>query len=309
MHGPLVGAIIATLALGSYVSADPIETAASAPVQRPRVILLRGALGVFSRGLDTLAARCRADGMNVSVYPYTQWSSVADGLIREPSDAGQPLVLIGHSFGADAVLAMANRLRLHGRHVELAVTLESVTHTHAPDNVGRALNFYSGRTKYSPIPLWRGLPLAQTANVENINLRERRDVAPSYTGHGNIDDSPQVHQYVLDRIHALNGAEPRDAVPTEGGQGVIQGSPDAAPPTMSLRIATPEYTSDVPPLRAKIDEPLAIPGAAPRAGSQAALETGYSPTAQLRRHANPAVAERGGEAAAVPAQPTSRGQR
>jgi pimeloyl-ACP methyl ester carboxylesterase len=255
--------------------------------------------------------------MQVSVYPYTQWSSIADGLVREPSAAGQPLVLIGHSFGADAVLAMANRLRGHGRHVELAVTLESVAHTHAPDNIGRALNFYSGRTKYSPIPLWRGLPLVQTANVENINLRERRDIAPSYTGHGNIDDNPHVHQYVLDRIHELTAPTPTGAIPAEvegeGGEprerGVIREAPDAAPPTMSLRIATPQTSADIPPVRAKVDQPLAIPGTAPSTAAPPAFETGYSPTAVLRRRASGAIAERGGEGGLVPAQPTSRGQR
>jgi hypothetical protein len=279
MRFQVCGALVIGAALVSSLQADPLETQPDEPAPQPRVIVLRGGLGVFSRGLDTLAARCRQEGMMVSVYPYTSWYALADQLSREANDNKRPLVLIGHSFGADSVLAIAGRLEQHNVTVDLAVTLETINPARVPDNVTRTVNLYSGKTAFSRVPLWRGLRLGPNSKVvENINLRERPDIAASGTGHGTIDDSPQIHQFVLEQIRKVQ--EPTSAE--------VAATP-AAPSTVS-RSAAPEDVMfvEVPPVTATVDEPLQISGPAPENDSleRVLRDEAFSPTV-VARHLAP----------------------
>ena len=77
----------------------------------PHVILLRGWFGVFSSGLDNLAQQLRAQGVEAKVAGHLNWSTEVAEILRERS-AGQirPLVLVGHSQGANNVIDMARLL-------------------------------------------------------------------------------------------------------------------------------------------------------------------------------------------------------
>jgi pimeloyl-ACP methyl ester carboxylesterase len=300
MRFHLCGALAALSALAPALLADPpAQPMQTESVRPPRVVLLRGGLGVFSRGLDVLADRCRAEGMSVSVHPHTSWQAIADQLAREGAGGRQPLVLIGHSWGADAVLHIAARLEGRQTPVALAVTLESVNTTRVPDNIRMTLNLYCPKGPLGRVPLWRGIPVyGNSQTVENINVRERPDVAPSGTAHGSIDDSPQVHHFIIERIHRLNGkAETAPAVSAES-------SPQATPPpagespasTTSYVMGRPA-TVEIPPLWGRAEQALQISGPAPEAPHQVARpDSAYSPTVFLQGAATPAVV----------GQPTSR---
>jgi Thioesterase domain len=302
MRLQVCGALMIGAALASSLQADPVESPPAEPAPPPRVVLLRGSLGVFSRGLDSLAARCRQEGMTVSVYPYTSWAALAEQLAGEGSDGKRPLVLIGHSFGADSALALASRLEQHNVAVDLLVTLETVNPARVPDNVARTLNLYSGKTAFSRVPLWRGLPLGPNSKiVENINLRERPDVAPPGTGHGTIDDSPEVHQFVLEQIR--NAQQPTSDV----------AATPVAPSTVSRSPVPESSTIDVPAATATAGEPLQISGPAPEDdNSQPVLREGaFSPTAVAPHLAAfsgtaPFVSTSPAPQAGVPGRPTSR---
>lgn len=286
MHLHVGGTLLALSVLASSVQANPPEPPSETAAPRPRVVLLRGGLGVFSRGLDVLADRCRAEGMSVSVHSYTLWSNLADQLARETAAGKQPLVLIGHSFGADAVLSLASRLQLSQTTVDLAVTLESVNTTQAPSNIRTTLNLYCPKVAFSRVPLWRGLPLyGNGQNVENINVRERPDVAPPGTAHGSIDDSPQVHQFIIERIQRLNGKV--ETAPAASAESPPQATPPPAAATSGASVSylrAAPATVEVPPLRGSIDEPLQITGPAPAAAESrlARPDGAYSPTALLQ---------------------------
>jgi pimeloyl-ACP methyl ester carboxylesterase len=182
MRFHLCGALAALSALAPALLADPpAQPMQTESVRPPRVVLLRGGLGVFSRGLDVLADRCRAEGMSVSVHPHTSWQAIADQLAREGAGGRQPLVLIGHSWGADAVLHIAARLEGRQTPVALAVTLESVNTTRVPDNIRMTLNLYCPKGPLGRVPLWRGIPVyGNSQTVENINVRERPASTTSY---------------------------------------------------------------------------------------------------------------------------------
>src|SRR5262249_40547639 len=76
-----------------------------------RVILLRGWFGVFSTGLDSLADELKAKGIKAEVAGHLYWSSAVADIVRERA-AGKtgPIVLIGHSQGANNVIDAARSL-------------------------------------------------------------------------------------------------------------------------------------------------------------------------------------------------------
>jgi hypothetical protein len=85
------------------------------PSARPRasvthVYLMRGFLNVFSLGMDTLATELRSAGISATVDSYVGWHEVAHAIAANYR-AGQrgPIVLVGHSFGADSVRTSAKR--------------------------------------------------------------------------------------------------------------------------------------------------------------------------------------------------------
>src|SRR5689334_20372090 len=75
-----------------------------------RVILFRGAyFGLFSHGLDEIARDLRDEGIDATVLPHNDWQRVAETV--PASRPGHPVILVGHSFGADAAIHLSRDLR------------------------------------------------------------------------------------------------------------------------------------------------------------------------------------------------------
>ncbi len=177
------------------------------------VYLLRG-LGGFSRGLDRLGDALAAKGVRSEVYQHTQWSALAAALIATRSNnrdgkpvAPPPIVLIGHSYGADNVLRIARSLDRAGVGVRLLVTLDPVTPIRVPANVQQSKNFYLRNGVWDIFPCFRGVPLravgGQSQRVDNIDLRrERPDLLRTRTNHSNIDENPDIRIAIVAEVIA-----------------------------------------------------------------------------------------------------------
>src|SRR5271163_3184956 len=72
---------------------------------RAHVYLFRGLADVFSTGMDTLAQELNKRGVSATAHSHTDWKSIANKA-AENYKAGKegPIILIGHSLGADAVM-------------------------------------------------------------------------------------------------------------------------------------------------------------------------------------------------------------
>src|SRR5215470_4763251 len=116
----------------------------SALASGPHVVLLRGWFGVFSTGLDSIANQLRAQGIEAEVVGHMKWSTAVAEILRKRS-AGQtgPLVLVGHSQGANNVIDMARSLQARNVPVDLLVTLSPMMQNPIPPNVVKAINYYS----------------------------------------------------------------------------------------------------------------------------------------------------------------------
>jgi alpha-beta hydrolase superfamily lysophospholipase len=210
-YAALVGTVLAVLfASGldsqSGAQASPgikvaaISTGSSARLHSSstHVYLFRGLLNVFSLGMDQLAAQLRAAGIAAVVANHSQWEGVADEIIANYR-AGQrgPIILVGHSLGADAVMSMAEYLGQAGVPVSLVVPFDGTSSHAATANVARVLNFYKSESvRISRGPGFRG-------ELTNFYVRDPN------VSHFNIDKIPALHSMVLRKIRAIGPAVAR----------------------------------------------------------------------------------------------------
>ena len=174
------------------------------------VYLLRGLMNVFSLGMDELAAKIRADGIVATVHNHAEFEALADEAARNYKAGEQgPIVIIGHSLGADAAVDMANRLGALGVPVKLVVPFDPVDPTTAGANIARVVNLYISNGVGRSVgrgPGFRGV-------LENVDLKSRVEL-----GHMSIDKSSQLQQqvlgYVLEAVRAGHRIAPARLVHT-----------------------------------------------------------------------------------------------
>jgi hypothetical protein len=191
---------------------------AAQPQARAHVYLLRGLMNIFSLGMDTLAEQLKRRGVYATVHNYAEWRTLAD---RAAADykAGKeaPIILIGHSLGADAVMEMAAYLGRKGVPVALVVPFDGTKSFAASDNVARVLNLTQRDYAYM-----RGGP-GFHGTLANVDVS-----SDSSIDHINIDKSPRLHTRVLTEVLAVVGNH--KGAPAKTGNGADAGT--ARPPTL-----------------------------------------------------------------------------
>ena len=208
--------VVGLLALG---------TNPGAAESRAHVYLLRGLMNIFSLGMDTLAEELNRHGVYATVHSYSDWPSLAD---RAAADykAGKegPIILIGHSLGADAVMEMGAYLGRKGIPVALVVPFDGTKSFAASDNVARVLNLTQRDYAY----MRRGPGFRGT--LANIDVSSDPSI-----DHINIDKSPRLHARVISEVLAVVGGH-RAAAPApkptsvNGQDSGATAVPAAAPP-------------------------------------------------------------------------------
>ncbi|QDU98653.1 thioesterase domain-containing protein [Lignipirellula cremea] len=202
-----------------------------------RVLMIRGAFTVFSLGLDTLATKLRAQGLDVVVSTAATSGYNANALrdeYRRNPNVG-PVVIIGHSRGGLLAPDIARSLGQQGVPVDLVVIVDN-THENLkiPANVKRAINFY----QTDAVTLLEGQvafgegPPGQVANIE-INKLPGRDQA-GFIDHFNIEESDWVHGLVMEQVLQTCprlGETPTATLPQYAGRPLPPPEPVASAPT------------------------------------------------------------------------------
>jgi hypothetical protein len=164
--------------------------------QEPQIYLVRGFMDVFSTGLDQLADKLRSHGYgNVHVVGLQGVTSTVRQLSSTaPIGARSPIVLIGHSLGANAVIDIARRLNEASIPIQLLVTFDATEALPVPGNVARLVNFYQ-RNGVGRLPTFapdfRG-------TFYNLDLSTISDVT-----HTNIDKLNRLHLIVIEEVGAI----------------------------------------------------------------------------------------------------------
>lgn len=258
--------------------------------QNVHVYLFRGLLNVFSLGMDELADKIRATGIAATVYNHTEWEEVAAEIAAKYKAGNHaPIILIGHSLGADAVMFMAASLGKRGVPVALVVPFDGTQTLVASSNIARVINLTQRDYAYAR----RGYGFH--GELKNI------DVSGEGVDHLNIDKSPRLHALVLSNIAAIvKKGEPPSSFATVSPEEKEHAVPTPKP-------APAEVAAKPEPAQEKAPAPAAEVAAKPQPESSApAAEIAAKPADEPK--IEPAPALRPGEApppSALPAPATA----
>lgn len=183
------------------LAASGVEVAATKAQPRGSVYLFLGLLNVFSTGLDVLSGELKARGVPNTAMNYGGWTSSAANVearyAQNPART-RPIILVGHSFGADAAITMSAELARKNIPVDLVVIFDATARQPIPSNVRHLINFYSPADgvgkKLAAGKGFRG-------RLENINI----DSMKSAIDHLNIEKQSAFHKRVIREVLALYG--------------------------------------------------------------------------------------------------------
>ena len=209
------------------------------------VYCMRGWLGIFSEGMDALANEIDTELGAAAVSVANEEHFRLQEFIVKEKQAGrikEPLVLLGHSYGADDMIRVAETLKAHDISVDLLVLLDPVTPPPIPSNVKRAYCVFKSHPLTDWYPAWRGVP-AEVADkatpLVNIDLA-KADLGwnTGQVGHINIEKTKEVHQMAMDEIAKVCPMRSH----TAGGHATA--APTA--PTAPVSVPVPSATAVTP---------------------------------------------------------------
>ena len=157
------------------------------------VYLLRGLANIFSRGMDTLGSKMVRRGLDARVYNHAAWRDLADNILLRArrKQVSYPIVIMGHSLGANASTHMAKYLGDRGVKVQYVVAFDPTVTTRVGKNINRVVNFYLPNEENNNVvlkaPGFRG-------TVRNINVRGVRGIR-----HVTIEKDAEFHSQVIER--------------------------------------------------------------------------------------------------------------
>lgn len=258
-------------------TAKPAQKRAAPSAQsNGHVYLLRGLLNIFSLGMDDLAAKIQARGISASVHNHSEWQSLADGIAAKyKARQHGPIVLVGHSLGADAVMFMAEYLGKKGVPVALVVPFDGTGSFAASANVSQVYNLTQRDYAY----MRRGAGFRGTLN--NV------DVSGQGYGHIDIDKSAKLHALVLARIQSV--IRSRGAPQTAGDAAPAPRPRTAAPSAESAPAATETAPAPKPAAEAAPAAPASNPAPATTGSTNASASASVSASVERAPAAAPAA--------------------
>ncbi len=178
---------------------------------------MRGFLGIFSTGMDLLVNKLNRRHIVASAAVADEARYAERKFLIRESIAGRltgPLILVGHSWGADDQVRIARALGRAGIKVNLLLLIDPVTPPPVPANVIRCVDIYKSHPLTDWIPVWRGVPddahNPAVTDLTVINLRTAKvGFDTSVVNHVNISAVPGVQKmmmhYILDTLHRAAG--------------------------------------------------------------------------------------------------------
>ncbi len=119
----------------------------SLPAKAEEIYFFRGGFDIFSTGMNQMAAELRAKKYNASSQSFMGWQSVANDIIRRSKEkkVSYPIVVLGHSFGADAVTEFANYLGQNGISTDLVIGFDATGTRTLTKGAKRVINYRSSQ--------------------------------------------------------------------------------------------------------------------------------------------------------------------
>jgi hypothetical protein len=185
----------------------------------PQIFLLKGLADVFSSGMDKLQGKLSARGIDSVVASHAASDRLADEVAaRYRAGDHAPIIIVGHSLGADAAVTMSQRLNDARVPVALVVTFGPVGFPRVMGNVSRAVNFYQANSAWHGQivrgPGFRG-------SLTNIDLENAVDI-----NHFNIEKADRLQARAISQIVAVLGRRHAPAKPAATAGGAHHAKPE-----------------------------------------------------------------------------------
>lgn len=173
----------------------------SAPIKKPAVLFIEGfsAFGISNGdGIKDMADNFPG----AKRFSWDEKDKIIEEIKKHAPD--QPVILVGHSFGGDSAVEIANELNTvknSFRSIDLLVSVDSMGFNHSiiPMNVKRNLNFFGEGV----VPFLHGDPtVARNTDYTEVVNELRSEL------HSRMDDSPEVQYKIFETINeTLNEKE------------------------------------------------------------------------------------------------------
>ena len=188
---------------------EPIQSAQESRfVREGYVYCILGWLGIWSRGMDVIAQRTDAElGVQATSLANQEWEKLAS-FIKTQHEASRwsgPLILVGHSIGADDQVRVAKLLNAGNVPVDLLILIDPDAPPTIPANVRHCLNVFKSHPAVDYVPIFRGVKVHAAdptrTLIENIDLRTTKvGFDTRAINHFNIAEIKGVQDMVLTEI-------------------------------------------------------------------------------------------------------------
>ena len=183
---------------------DTVTRRDQTPITRTgEVILLRGLANIFSRGMDVIHEKLVAKGVDARVYNHASWEDLARDLIARAKrkQVSYPIIIMGHSLGANQAVVLASYLGARGVPVEFVVAFDPTVATVAGKNVRRVVNYYlpNGENRVRKGSGFKG-------KLSNVNVTNMNDVT-----HMNVEKNPTLQSRSIKTVMSLTKKKRRSS--------------------------------------------------------------------------------------------------
>ena len=192
--------------LDDYTSSSAsISSTRGAQQGRGHVYLIRGLIGeVFSRGLDTLAEKIQRQGIPATVHSSYSVGALGEEVIQNYRREPGPIILIGHSLGADAVLVSADLPDWDSRVLELTGGrgVEHVVEAVGPATLARSIRSCAFDAEIALIGIFMGEAGFDGSAFAGRLVTVRRVAVGSRAAFETMNRAIALHQLrpVIDRV-------------------------------------------------------------------------------------------------------------
>lgn len=192
---------ICLLAL-TTVNPAPSLAASKAKASEPatQVYFIRGFLGIFSTGFDSMAKDLAKSRIVAETYGHLSGSSIRAKIARQyaATKKHKPIILVGHSFGGNAAFQLASQLRKDDIPVALLISVDPTRAGPLSGNVKRYVNyFFPGNGLGAKVKAGSGVPKSR---IKNIDMRKRTDIAGVGDDHWTVTNNTAIQAEIIKTI-------------------------------------------------------------------------------------------------------------
>lgn len=168
---------------------------AQAPTRTGEVYLLRGLANIFSLGMDQMEVKLKENGIQAKTLNHSGWKGVANNIIRraEKNEVSYPIIIAGHSLGANSTVSMANYLADHGVEVSLVVAFDPTVKRVVGKDVDKVINYHfpNGHNDFVKGPGFNG-------SLQNVDISDMKHV-----GHMNVEKNGELQNKFVAQVMGI----------------------------------------------------------------------------------------------------------